>query len=45
MIRGEPEKNSGLQVEIKPTTFRTLVGCSNQWDTENSWVNINCELA
>ena len=22
-------KNSGLQMDIKPTTFRTLVGCSN----------------
>lgn len=33
------KKNSGLQMDIKPTTFRTLVGCSNQWDTENSWMN------
>ena len=30
------EKNSEFQMGIEPTTFRTLVGCSNHWATENS---------
>ena len=30
------EKNSGFQMGTEPTTFRTLVGCSNHWATENS---------
>ena len=33
------EKNSEFQVGIEPTVFRTLVGCSNHWATENSVVS------
>ena len=33
------EKNSEFQMEFEPTTFHTLVRCSNHWATENSVVS------
>ena len=33
------QKNSEFQVGIEPTTFRTLVACSNHWATKTSVVS------